>query len=151
MKTNPVKDDHSTPEKQVEEGRDQVEEALTETVEPGGIVDMKPIVMRVRRQYKESGDLVIDPEEEVEEIAVQDFHTDPAHAGLRVNHTLNLGNFWSLSVQVSLDVPCYREEYAEALEFVAKTVGERLATEIETGKERAAELRKSKGTGKHLF
>jgi len=149
MKAKPVKDDHPTAEKQVEQDMAEVEEALADAV--SGTVEMRPIVLRVRRQYKHSGDLVIDPEEEVEEIQVQDFHVDPAHAGLRVNHTLNLGNFWSLSVQVSLDVPCYREEYAEAMKFVAKTVADRLGTEIEKGQERASELRKSRGTGSKLF
>ena len=151
MKTTPIEGDPPISEERVEGGIREVEEVLTKTAETGGIIDMKPVVMRVRRQYKESGDLVIDPEEEMEEIGVQDFHTDPAHVGLRVNHTINLGAFWSLSVQVSLDVPCYREEHAEAMEFVAKTVGERLAIEIETGKERASELRKSRGTGMNLF
>lgn len=149
MKTKAVDDDHQTAAKKVEQDMAEVEEALAETM--SSTIDMQPSILRVRRQYKKRGDLVIDPEEEVEEIEVQDFHVDPAHAGLRVSHTLNLGNYWSLSVQVSLDVPCYREEYAEALEFVAKIVGERLTTEIEVGKERTSELRKDRGTGSNLF
>jgi len=149
MKAKAVKDDHPTVEGQVEKDRESVQETLTEAV--GGPVHMEPIVLTVRRQYKHSGDLVVDPEEEVEEIAVQDFHVDPAHASLRVNHTLNLGNFWSLSVQVGLDAPHYREEHKEAWEFVAKTVAERLLEQIEAGKERASELRKKRGTGSNLF
>ena len=144
MKTTPVEEGTITPEEQVAQNHEQIEEALTGTPEDpldDGPVHMEPLVLMVRRQYKESGDLVTDPEEETEEIAVQAFHTEPAHASMRVNHTLNLGDFWSLSVQVGFDVPCYREEYAEAMEFVSNTVVERLGVEIEAGKERASELR----------
>jgi len=148
MKAKPVENDLQTVVGQVEKDREQIEAVLSEVV--GGPVRMEPLVLTVRRQYKEKGDLVTDPEE-VEEIVVQDFHVEPARAGLRVNHTLNLGNFWSLSVQVSFDVPCYREEYSAAMEFVAKTVADRLSTEIETGKERATALQKSRGTGSSLF
>jgi hypothetical protein len=149
MKTKAVQGDHPTVEGQVEKDREALQETLTEAI--GGPVTMEPIVLTVRRQYKQGGDLVIDPEEEVEEIAVQDFHVEPAHAGLRVNHTVNLGNFWSLSVQVSLDVPHYREEHKEAWEFVAKTVADRLMEQIEVGKERASGFRQSRGTGSNLF
>lgn len=149
MKTKAVRDDHPTVEKQTEEELEAVQATLTEAV--GGPVTMEPIVLTVRRQYKQGGDLVVDPEEEVEEIAVQDFHVEPAHANLRVNHTLNLGNFWSLSVQVGFDVPHYREEHKEAWEFVAKTVADRLMAQIEIGKERASDLQKKRGTGSNLF
>lgn len=144
MKAKPVEEGVTTPEEQVAQAHEEIEETLTGAPDDpldDGPVYMEPLVLTVRRQYKESGDLVTDPEEKTEEIAVQAFHTEPAHASLRVNHTLNLGDFWSLSVQVGLDVPCYREEHKEAMEFVSNTVIERLGVEIESGKERASELR----------
>lgn len=149
MKGKPVEEGAITPEEKVAEDHEAVEEALADAV--GGTVRMVPLVLIVRRQYKESGDLVIDPEEEVEEIAVQDFHTEPAHAGIRMNHTLNLGNYWSASVQVSFDVPCYREEHEAAFDFVSQTVAARMESEIETAKERAKELRQNRGPAKTLF
>lgn len=144
MKTKAVEDSVVTPEEQVAKNHEEIEVALTGTPEDpldNGPVHLDPLVLMVRRQYKERGSLVTDPEEEVEEIAVQAFHTEPAHASLRVNHTLNLGDFWSLSVQVGLDVPCYREEYKEAMEFVSKCLADRLVEEIEKGQKRASELR----------
>jgi hypothetical protein len=156
MKAKPVEEGTITPEEQIEQDHEDVEEALIDPMD-GGPIHIEPLVLMVRRQYKESGDLVTDPEEETEVIAVQSFHTDPAHASLRMNHTLNLGDYWSLSVQVGFDAPCYREEHAEAMEFVVKTVTERLVLEIEKGKERASELRgrrrqqSSSSGGSHPF
>lgn len=136
MKAKPVEEGTSTPEEQVAEDHDAVEKALEDEGVTDGPLHMEPIVLQVRRQYKQNGVLVTDPEEEVEEIPIQGFEVEPAHVGLRVNHTNNMGNFWSLSVQVSMDVPCYREEHEEAFEFVSKTVVERLGKEILTGAER---------------
>lgn len=143
MKTTPVKDDTVTPEEQVAENHEAVEEALAKEGVGDGPIRMEPIVLQVRRQYKQNGVLVVDPEEEVEEIPIQGFEVEPAHVGLRVNHTNNMGNFWSLSVQVTMDVPCYREEQEEAFEFVSKTVVDRLGKEILAGAERVRGMDKN--------
>lgn len=136
MKTKAVKEGTSTPEEQVAEDHEAVEATLAEEGVSEGPVRMEPILLSVRRQFKQNGTLVMDPEEEVEEIAIQGFEVEPAHVGLRINHTNNMGNFWSLSVQVSMEVPCYREEHAEAFEFVSKTIIERMGKEILAGAER---------------
>lgn len=124
----------------------------TDSADSSGLSScLEPVVLMVRRQFKEGGDLITDPEETTEEMAVQDFAVDPAAVHLRVNHTNNMGNFWSMSVQVGIDVPCYREEYTEAFEFASKVVAERLALELEKGKERTEEMRKRRGAGTNLF
>lgn len=147
MKTKAVPKPEVEPENQVKQDLEKVEADLTEE----SLVHLEPAVLVVRRQFKEQGEFVVDPEEETEEIAVQDFYTDPARVHLRVNHTNNMGNYWSMSVQVGIDVPCYREEYNEAFDFAAKTVAERLVVEIEKAKERVEVMRKTKGTGANLF
>jgi len=148
MKTRPVEENHPTVERQVEQDREAMEGLLTDE---GGAVLAEPLVLTVRRMYKEDGDLVTSPDEEVEEIQVQDFHVEPARTSLRVNHTVNLGNFWSLSVQVGVDVPHYREEHEAAWKFAVKTAAERLLDQIELGKARAEELQKRRGPGTDLF
>jgi len=153
MKTRAVPDNYPTAEGQVKEDLDRLEEVMMEDLdeEVSGPIKLEPIVFRVQRQYKESGDLVIDPEEETEEIEVQGFHVEPAHATLQVSHTLNMGQYWSTTVRVGMDVPCYREEYEKAFEFVVKTITERLAGEIVKAKERTEELRGRRGPGSDLF
>ena len=141
MKAKPVEEERTTPEEQVEEDLASVEETLAAT----GAVRMEPAVLTVRRQFKENGTLVTDPEEESEEIAVHTFLTDPAHASLRINHTNNMDNYWSMSIQVGLDVPHYIEEHKEAWEFVVSTLTERLGEEIAKGQERVQGMRKRRG------
>jgi len=145
----------TTVEEQHAEDLDNVEKLIAEEdrifAGEDGPYKAEPIVLTVRRQYKEEGDLVIDPEEETEEIAIQDFYVEPAHSSLKVNHTLNMGQYWSASVQVGINVPHYREEHEAAFKFVAKTVAERLAKEIVKAKDRTEELRSRRGPGSDLF
>lgn len=137
MKARPVETGVTAPVEQVHE---EIEEMLEGPVGEAP-VRMKPVLLTVQKQYKQSGQLMTDPDEDSEEITVQGFHVEPALASMRVNHTVNLGNYWSLSVQVGMEVPCYREEYADAMGFIAETVGTRLGIEIERGKERVSAMR----------
>lgn len=142
MKARAVPEGTKTVEDQLKEELEYVEKTLLGE-EPDGLMCIESSTVRVRRQYREEGDLVTDPEEEFEEIAVQDFVVEPARTGLRVGHTINMGQYWSLQVQVEVSVPCYREELPQAFDFAAKFAVERLQREIERGKERTQERRGS--------
>lgn len=115
------------------------------------LVRVESAVYRVARTYRQGGQPVVDPEVEEEELEVQGFVVEPAHVGLRVNQTVNMGNYWSTSVQVSYNTPCYREEKVEAFDHVSDFVAERLEDEVEKAMARVDELRNSRGPGKGLF
>lgn len=127
-----------TAEDQVEKDLAEVEERLAEIAGP---VQVEPLVLMVRRQYTEEGELIGAPDEETEELALQDFAVEPARTGLSLSQTLNMGQYWSAQVRVSLTVPCHREEAVPAFEFAAKFVTERLAVETEKARKRIEELR----------
>lgn len=69
------------------------------------------------------------PEGETETLMVHRFVTDPARIGVRLHLTLNLGNFESAKMDVSLDLPCYKEEIEEGYAFVEKWVEQRIEAE----------------------
>jgi hypothetical protein len=147
MKARAVEEDHPTTESQVEEDLERLEEELAAAKE----LISEPATISVRRMYKDTGELVGDPEEEDAVIEVLDFVTEPARTGTRTSVTLNMGNYWSLSVQVSVSVPCYREEIDGAAKFASQFTEQRLTEEIEKGKVRVSQLRKKKGAGQGLF
>jgi len=119
-----------------------------------GSVDKSGIVVSVKRQFKEDGDL-FGIDDDSDEMNVRDFCVEPARTGIRLNTTVNMGNFWSVSVQVNVDVPCYFEELDSAFNFAAKFAAERLESETEKAKARVEELRKKrnpkKGSREDLF
>ena len=69
------------------------------------------------------------PEGEEDLIAVHEFKTEPAKVTVDYSLTMNLGNFSSARIGVSVEIPCYREEVDEAYEFAAKWVEERIQHE----------------------
>lgn len=77
-------------------------------------------------------------DEKEEVIEVRLFETAPAEVGISYGLTLNLGNFESARLDVSLKVPCYKEEIEEV--FVK-------AEAFVTGKVKA-ESEEIKGGGK---
>jgi hypothetical protein len=64
-------------------------------------------------------------------IAVRPFATVPAKVGVSLSRTINLGNYESARVAVSLDVPCYREEVLRIYPKVFSYVADRLEEEVD--------------------
>lgn len=147
MKAKAVEGDHVTEEERVSEELAAAEKELAAAQE----MIEEEATISVVRMFRESGDLVTEPEEEDAVIDVLAFETEPARTGLSANATVNMGNYWSLSIRVSASVPCYREEMGGAAEFVSRFVSKRMDKEIEKGKERIETLRGNRGTGADLF
>jgi hypothetical protein len=68
-------------------------------------------------------------EGEEEVIAVHKFETEPAHVSVDYALTLNLGNYESAKLSVSVTVPCYKEEIDAAYEFASTWAEERIKQE----------------------
>ena len=62
-------------------------------------------------------------------IAVHKFVTNPAEVAVDYALTVNLGNYESAKIGVSVRVPCYVEELDTAYEFAQAWAEERLARE----------------------
>lgn len=62
-------------------------------------------------------------------IAVHKFATEPAKVMVDYALTINLGNFESAKIGVSVTVPCYVEEVDKAYEFAQAWAEERLTKE----------------------
>jgi len=62
-------------------------------------------------------------------IAVHKFETEPARVTVDYALTVNLGNFESAKIGVSVTVPCYAEELSQAYEFAQAWAEERLTHE----------------------
>jgi hypothetical protein len=73
----------------------------------------------------------IDVKEDVadESIAVHKFQTDPAEVSVSCALTINLGNFESAKITVSVSIPCYKEEIDDAYDFAQKWVENRIEQE----------------------
>jgi len=67
--------------------------------------------------------------EEEDIIAVHRFHTAPAEVEVSVGLTINTGNYNTARIQVSVRIPCYKEEIDEAYVFAQKWVEERVQRE----------------------
>jgi hypothetical protein len=67
---------------------------------------------------------------EAEHIEVRPFATVPAMVGVKLGRTVNLGNFESARIDVSLEVPCYREEILRMYPALFNHVSERLSEEV---------------------
>jgi len=65
-----------------------------------------------------------------EPITVACFLTEPAKVSVGMGLTLNLGNYESARIDVSLVMPCYREEAEAAYTFARNWVEERLTAEV---------------------
>jgi len=62
-------------------------------------------------------------------IAIHKFETEPAKVTVDYALTMNLGNFESAKIGVSVTVPCYTEEIDKAYEFAQAWAEERLSKE----------------------
>lgn len=56
--------------------------------------------------------------ESKETISVQKFETDPAYVRVNAGVTKNIGDYESLRVDVSVSVPCYKEEVDDMIPLV---------------------------------
>jgi len=97
----------------------------------------------VNRSVGKANDMPV-PEGDEDVIAVHNFATMPALVTVDYHLTLNLGNFESARIGISVQVPCYKEEIDDAYEFAAAWAEERL------GKERDAITGSRKGTSDPL-
>ena len=83
----------------------------------------------VSKQFVESGSDV-GPEEVTEEtLSVHNFVTAPANVSVEMGMTLNLGNYESARVTVSVSVPCYKEEVDDAHAYARSWVESRVVKE----------------------
>lgn len=69
------------------------------------------------------------PQGEEDIVAVHKFETEPATVEVDYSLTMNLGNYESARISVSVTVPCYKEEIDEAYEFAQAWAEERLSKE----------------------
>lgn len=149
MRTKAVRNDTPSLEDQLRGDLDDVETVFEDRADLSPVV--LPSTLMVQRQFKEEGDLVCDPEEAFEEIAVHEFQTEPARVGIRLNHTNSIAKFWSISVQVSVEMPCYTEEHKQAFRYISRFAAERLEEEIRQAEERADAMRNKPTPGEDLF
>ena len=107
---------------------------------------LEPVMIYTNRTYKSSGELV-DQQEEAEKIAVRDFLVPPARVGVELTQTVNMGNYESIRISVSMHAPCYAEELEDAYEHLVSRVKERIVVE----RDEAAEWAKKTRGAKNVF
>lgn len=71
-------------------------------------------------------------EPKTEVLGVVKFETTPAIVRRGYGLTLNLGNYESARIDVSIELPCYVEDIDRADEFACNWVGERIIAERES-------------------
>jgi hypothetical protein len=91
-------------------------------------VKAKNSTVFVTRTIKAKGGTPIGGDTE-DVIAVHKFETEPAKVTVEYALTVNLGNFESAKIGVSVSIPCYAEELEEAYEFAQSWAEERLTRE----------------------
>ena len=82
----------------------------------------------VNRSIGEAGKMP-PPEGEEGVIAVHRFEGEVAKVSVDYALTMNLGNYESARISVSVELPCYREEIDDAYEYAQAWVEERIAKE----------------------
>jgi hypothetical protein len=103
----------------------------------------KPTTLTITRQYKlQSGEAEADPVNET--IEVTKFETEPAIVHLGFGLTINLGNYESARLDVSISVPCYKEQADDAYAAAKVWVEERVQQEV-------AEIKGGGSKSKGLF
>lgn len=88
--------------------------------------------LTVERQYFHRGQPTSELSARNELMEVRQFLTEPAKVGCAYGLTINLGNFESARVDVSVSMPCYVEELDAAYTQAKKWVEDRLQAEVET-------------------
>jgi hypothetical protein len=83
-----------------------------------------PAMLTVKRQYNKTPETTKD-----EVIEIHSFVTAPATVGVEMGLTINIGNFESCRVSVSVSAPCYKEEVDAAYEWAKDFVEARVKAE----------------------
>ena len=84
---------------------------------------------RVSTTDKKSGEII--SEQHAEFVEDEVISSNPlANVGMSIKKTTNLGNFESVSVEVSLRVPCEVDEVDDAFEQVESWIEEKLTTSL---------------------
>jgi len=108
--------------------------------EPEQEQDLIPQQAFVSRHYRNRGKEV-DSEKnasDTEILAVRKFVTQPARVGVTFGLTVNLGNYESARVEVTLNTPCYAEEVDAAFEQAKEWVETRIKQEVAAVKKSGA-------------
>lgn len=93
--------------------------------------DSAEAVVYVKRQFKPSPkDEWKTTEDSQTIIGVHRYITAPAHIGVGVGRTVNLGDFASWRCDIRVEIPCYREEVEQAYVFARDFGVERLEQEL---------------------
>jgi hypothetical protein len=69
--------------------------------------------------------------QDVQQVQVHRFITEPATVAVSMGLTLNLGRYETARIDVGLKVPCYLEEVDAAYEYARKWVEEKVTAEAE--------------------
>lgn len=85
----------------------------------------------VQRQYFEGKNPLTEPEVKNETLEVRRFLTEPARVSVMMGMALNLGNYESARIDVSVALPCYREEVDAAYVYAHQWVNSRLQQEVQ--------------------
>lgn len=99
-------------------------------VEPEVEGEERPVVVTIDNRFKRArGDEVCVTAAE-EQVEVRKFLTRPAVVRRGYGVTLNLGNFESARIDVTVEVPCYLLDIERASKWAEKFVGEKMAEEV---------------------
>lgn len=92
----------------------------------------KPIVGTVTKETKVNGQMVVDKSE------VQTLHPGVFGGGMQIavegGRTLNLGNYESARVGVTITVPCSQDTLNEAYEYATQWVSEKIEEAVKAAK-----------------
>lgn len=97
----------------------------------------KEVKAAVRKQFSKSGKL-LRAEDSEETLEVHEFITEPVLLRVGFGVTENLGDFESVRVDISLTVPCYKEELEDAAKFAEEWVATRVMKDKDEVKEQFA-------------
>jgi hypothetical protein len=130
MKAKAVPEGTKTLEDERNENLDALEErAEVFEPDPEDFERQAPIDVLIQKTFKDG---TMEREHVKDEtVAVHGFITEPAIVGCGLGRTINLGAYESARLDVSIKVPCYREEAEEAFEFARRFVEDRLDRECE--------------------
>ena len=107
------------------------------------MMDKKTIVrettITVKKHFKTSQGFEKEQEAEEETLEVRKFETAPAQVGVEYGLTLNLGNFESARIAVSVSVPAYAEEIEAAHKWAEELVTKKVMDQV-------VQIRAAKGT-----
>jgi len=86
--------------------------------------------LRVAKVYLERN-VVVGEEESEELIEVRRFETEPAEVGVNLGRTINMGDFNSVRIDVSVKIPCYAEEKDEVFQHLLTWAADRVNKEVD--------------------